>query len=74
MAITVYPNPAKDVVYVNAPIGSTVELMDISGRIMAAQISEGIETSFGLSDMADGVYMIQIKSNGEVTTERLVKQ
>jgi hypothetical protein len=74
MVITVYPNPAKDVVYVNAPIGSTVELMDISGRIMATQISEGIETSFGLSDMADGIYMIQIKSNGEVTTERLVKQ
>lgn len=74
MAITVYPNPAKDVVYVNAPIGSTVELMDISGRIMATQISEGVETSFGLSDMADGVYMIQIKSNGEVTTERLIKQ
>ena len=71
---SIYPNPAHDKVYVTAANGSEVTLTDLGGRILAMQTVEQAEVAFDLSGMANGVYMIQIQSNGEVITERVVKQ
>ena len=60
--------------YVAAASGSEVTLMDLGGRILAMQTVDQAEVAFDLSSMANGVYMIQIQSNGEVITERVVKQ
>ena len=73
-AIAIYPNPAHHQVYVAAASGSEVMLMDLGGRILAVQTVDQAELAFDLSGMANGVYMIQIQSNGEVITERVVKQ
>jgi len=73
-AIAIYPNPAHNQVYVAAASGSEVTLMDLGGRILAMQTVDQAELAFDLSGMANGVYMIQIRSNGEVITERVVKQ
>jgi hypothetical protein len=73
-AIAIYPNPAHNQVYVAAASGSEVTLMDLGGRILAMQTVDQAELAFDLSGMANGVYMIQIQSNGEVITERVVKQ
>jgi plastocyanin len=73
-AIAIYPNPAHNQVYVAAANGSEVSLMDLGGRILAMQTVDQAEVAFNLSGMANGIYMIQIRSNGEVITERVVKQ
>ena len=73
-AIAIYPNPAHHKVYVATASGSEVMLMDLGGRILAVQTVDQAELAFDLSGMANGVYMIQIQSNGEVITERVVKQ
>ena len=73
-AIAIYPNPAHNQVYVAAASGSEVTLMDLGGRILAVQTVDQAELAFDLSGMANGVYMIQIQSKGEVITERVVKQ
>ena len=82
-AIAIYPNinvPAHHQVYVAAASGSEVMLMDLGGRILAVQTVDQAESmpaycpTLDLSGMANGVYMIQIQSNGEVITERVVKQ
>jgi hypothetical protein len=73
-AFAIYPNPAHNQVYVAAASGSEVTLMDLGGRILAMQTVDQAELAFDLSGMANGVYMIQIRSNGEVITERVVKQ
>ena len=73
-AIAIYPNPAHHQVYVAAASGSEVMLMDLGGRILAVQTVDQAELAFDLSGMANGVYMIQIQSKGEVITERVVKQ
>jgi surface protein len=72
--VSIYPNPAHDKVYVAAANGSEVTLTDLGGRILGIQTIEQSEVAFDLSDLANGVYMIQIQSNGEVITERVVKQ
>ena len=72
--VSIYPNPAHDKVYVAAANGSEVTLTDLGGRIFGIQTIQQSEVAFDLSDLANGVYMIQIQSNGEVITERVVKQ
>jgi hypothetical protein len=61
-------------VYVAAANGSEVSLMDLGGRILAMQTVDQAEVAFNLSGMANGIYMIQIQSNGEVVSERVIKQ
>jgi hypothetical protein len=38
------------------------------------QTVDQAEVAFNLSGMANGIYMIQIQSNGEVVSERVIKQ
>jgi hypothetical protein len=72
-AIAIYPNPAHSQVYVAAANGSKVSLMDLGGKIISVQTIEQSEVAFDLSKMAMGVYMIQIRNNGELATKRVVK-
>ena len=72
--IAVYPNPTRSQIYVSAPSGSEISLMDLSGRIIAVQTVDQSEASFDLKEMSNGIYLIQIKDNGELTTKRVIKQ
>lgn len=71
--VTVYPNPASDKLYVQAPIGAEVQLTDMQGKILADQKMNEIEISFDLSHLAQGVYLIKVNSNDRVFTESVIK-
>ena len=72
--VSIYPNPAYDKVYVTAANGSEVTLTDLGGRILGIQTIEQSEVVFDLTGIAMGVYLIEVHSNGEVVSERVVKQ
>lgn len=72
--IAVYPNPTRSQIYVSATSGSEVSLIDLSGRIIAVQTIDQSEVAFDLTSMSSGIYLMQIKNNGEVITERVVKK
>jgi PKD repeat protein len=71
---SIYPNPAHDKLYVTAANGSEVTLTDLGGRILGIQTIEQSEVVFDLTGIAMGVYLIEVHSNGEVVSERVVKQ
>jgi hypothetical protein len=71
--VSIYPNPAKDVLYVSAAAGAEVSLLDMSGKLIASQIVEGAEVDFDISHMAQGVYMVRVQTNDEIITEQVVK-
>jgi hypothetical protein len=73
-AISLYPNPAHDQLYITHPWTSieTLEIVDIYGRIITR------ETNFSnpfinIKDMSCGVYMLRITNNGNVVTVKFVK-
>ena len=71
--VSIYPNPAKDVLHVAAAAGSEVSLLDMSGKLIASQIVESAEVDFDISHLAQGVYMVRVQTNDEITSEQVVK-
>lgn len=73
-AYSVYPNPAEDFVVVFAPISYLIELLDVNGRILAKKVRPSQESTFNVSHLARGMYLIRISHNEGVQLERIIKQ
>lgn len=71
--VTIYPNPASDIVYIqseNAEIKS-VTFFDMSGQLVLStttDVSEGINTG----SLTAGMYLIRIETTDEVINQQLV--
>ena len=71
--ITCYPNPAKDIVTIgNVPSASTVNITDITGRIVYSTKTNNDEITINTSEFVNGVYIIQVENNGSVANKKLV--
>ena len=65
-----YPNPAKDVVYISGVEGvANVTVYDVQGRTVK-QVSTDANT-LRVSDLNAGMYMIRIENNGVVSSTRI---
>ena len=73
-SLTVYPNPAKDMVNisVSAAVNGTISLTDIHGNIVASKAIDGTESSISTSDFASGVYVLKIATPSYTTTKQVV--
>lgn len=77
-AVTAYPNPASQDLSVDLSSVSgtdvTVELLDISGKLIAAQPQvQGNIAHFDLSRVAQGTYQVRLTSAGTQRMLRVVK-
>jgi len=78
-AVQVYPNPAKDQVYVSVPEAlhnSSVTLYNNTGkRLVTAVQRNGTVWRLNLSTLPAGVYLLQITDAGKlIRTEKIIKQ
>jgi hypothetical protein len=75
ISFDVFPNPAKNTVIVrfsNMPeTGSTIEILDISGRIIASRVVHGISEEFNVENQAAGLYMVKSNLGAEVIIQKL---
>lgn len=59
-----YPNPANDVLRINAEANAMVEILDMAGRkVMSVNVTEG-ENVINVAELTSGVYFV--KMNGAV--------
>ncbi len=70
--IAIYPNPAVNVLIIDAPVKVNVQILSVDGKVQIAQ--NGI-TSIDVSQLADGVYMVLIydETGGLLKTSRFAK-
>jgi hypothetical protein len=71
--VTIYPNPASAEVNISLPAGEDfdVELISVTGeRIFRAENQSKID----LSNLAAGIYFIQISTADYITMQKLIKQ
>ncbi len=81
VAISVYPNPARDLVSVSIPSDGlaeiTVTLINAAGQtiktVMPAIDEASVEVDFDVSDLTPGIYFIRI-NNGQTSTHQLIVQ
>lgn len=69
--ISIYPNPATDVVFVNAADVKSVQVYSLTGALVAQ--SDG-ENSVNVEHLAKGSYVVRIASANGVATVKLIKE
>jgi len=78
--LTIYPNPAKEVLNIKRNFGSTldyqIQLFDTQGHLVLEEILSGnsSETQLSLSSIKKGVYLLKVTQDKSVQTERIVIQ
>lgn len=72
--VAVYPNPTEEDVFVRAPIGSAVELMDVQGKEILKTRTTTEENKFNLTHLPNGVYLVRIECSATFYVERIVKR
>lgn len=70
-SISVYPNPANDVVNIEAEGLNNVVIFDVTGREVRAL---GAETTIDISDLEAGVYFFSIETENGTAMKKLVKE
>lgn len=74
--LSVYPNPANTSfnIELNNNTVTSFELKDITGRLLVAEQPFYNKAEVNISELANGVYFINIKSQGNSQTLKIVKQ
>lgn len=73
--ISVYPNPTKSSVTINYSNGSVTKIIvsDLSGRVLLVDNCSGNQHTIDLSNVSNGIYMIQLTSDRHISTAKVVK-
>ena len=69
--VTVYPNPATDVVYVDAEEVESIQVYSLTGALAAQSFGEN---SVNVEQLAAGTYVLRAVTAGGVVTEKLMKK
>jgi len=74
--ILVYPNPNTGEFTIELNNGSvkTIDVMDLTGRIVVSASSSNDKVDFNINSLANGVYYVRIQSNNAVDVIKIVKQ
>lgn len=74
VAISVYPNPATNVLAVRVSANANVQLMDVTGKQVIAQttVNANEKQEINTESIASGVYLLKVSNNSFVTTKRVV--
>ncbi|WP_160316443.1 T9SS type A sorting domain-containing protein [Flavobacterium akiainvivens] len=74
-SVTLYPNPAKDVVNINAANNlQQVNLYDVQGRLLQTEILNNTQTTIDLSSRAAGIYFVKAYTQAGVKVQKVVKE
>jgi hypothetical protein len=72
----IYPNPARDAFRISCSDGQAVglKIIDINGRLMYESESVGMDEDVTVTNLANGIYLVQIKTGHSVFVRKLMVQ
>jgi len=73
--LTVYPNPATDVVTIESNITEgSIQIIDLTGKVIANQTVNGVATSFNTAALSNGMYTVILTNGSTVETRKFIVQ
>jgi len=76
--ISVYPNPASNIVNVNfsnmPETGTKITLMDINGKEIISRMAENMNESMDIQHLPAGMYLIKTWINNNLKIHKLIKR
>ena len=77
-AISIYPNPAKDAIYVNLNTlsldNTTIELYDAIGKLVISQKVVDMISTLLITDLSKGMYSLRIVTDSHQVIKRIIKE
>jgi hypothetical protein len=73
---SIFPNPTQDILQVNTSYTNEYDwsIVDITGNVVQQQKSQFGNTVIDLGSVAAGVYILQLESEGQQISKRLIRQ
>ena len=73
LKFNIFPNPASKYVNIHTEAGTSITIMDISGRIILKKTVESDIYLLDLSDFRQGIYLVHaVNHNGRITKKLLI--
>lgn len=76
-SISIYPNPAKEKLFVSLPAAkanSAVKLLNLHGKVIQTKIANGQTLTFDVQHLPSGIYLVQHTDGKQVHVSKVVKQ
>ena len=70
--VTIYPNPASQILNVRNAESATVEIFDILGKSLIQMENISLEEQINVASLQTGTYLIKITNGANVQTEKFV--
>lgn len=75
VGLALYPNPAQDKLYLSDHTAmQTASVLDTNGRVLQTQMVQGKTATLTVSDLASGIYFVQVRTQAGVATLKFVKR
>lgn len=73
--VSVYPNPANDVLTVTAQTTiETITIYNTLGQLLVEQRADGLSVSVDVSELASGLYIVQVGTGHAQSSQQFIKQ
>ena len=79
-ALTIYPNPAKEIITVEVPKSiisnnyGSISFYGLTGQELRQQKMQGSTTEINVSSLPTGIYFVKYVSQGYTETGKFVKE
>lgn len=72
MDLRIYPNPATDYLNVETAVASSIELIDMNGRVLFTSEIMTDQAEINVSDLNSGLYFIKVANEKSTSVEKVV--
>ena len=72
--ISIFPNPVNNVLTVEAPLKSKIEISNNKGQFLKTFNTTNKETTIDVSDLSGGVYIVTVKTDKRIVTKKIIKK
>lgn len=70
--ITIYPNPAHDVLNITSAKGADIQVFDVLGKAVLSRTGISDNEGLQVSQLQSGVYFMKISKDGKTTTKKFI--
>jgi len=72
VALSVWPNPASDILQVEARPGTHISLLDLTGRSVLDLTAQHMVTPMEVATLPEGTYLLRSETVGTIDTRKVV--
>ena len=70
----IYPNPSNGIISLSLKENSKIKVFNTSGTLVFETIKDSENSTIDLTSLSHGLYLVQVESNGSISSKKLIIQ